>query len=400
MSLTQSRPSSRPAAASGREERLLEVMQIARTFTSTVQVDELLARVLDGAVRFSGAERGFLFLKESGGALQRWSPRPDDRSVVEVSQSVADEVARTGRPVRKDDLSGGGGSVTDSIVRLRLMSILCLPLLVRQEVIGVIYLDSRRSWGQGGPDVDLLEALAGLAAVAIDNQRLVEDRVRAERTLALGRTARALVHDLRSPLAAIRALAEHLHGRARAEDPARRGLESIMNEADRLADLASDLLRFGGGAPPLRRDPVPLADLSERILEPLRPRLDTAGIVVVTALDAGVVARGDASRLGRVLHNLLANAQEAMPRGGTLTVSCAAAGGRATLAVADTGCGMSEAVRARLFEPFFTHGKDQGTGLGLALARAIVEEHGGRIRVTSAPERGSVFTIDLPIAPA
>ncbi|HEV8122567.1 MAG TPA: hypothetical protein VGQ67_16355, partial [Candidatus Polarisedimenticolia bacterium] len=96
MSLPQSRPLSRPAGASGREERLLEVMQIARTFTSTVQIDELLERVLDGAVRFSGAERGFLFLKQGEG-LKRWSPRADDQSVVHVSQSVAEEVARTGR---------------------------------------------------------------------------------------------------------------------------------------------------------------------------------------------------------------------------------------------------------------------------------------------------------------
>jgi signal transduction histidine kinase len=395
------RPATRSAAPQGSDERLLELMQIARSITSSLRLDEVLSRVVDGAVRFSGAQRGFLFLKSTEGGLVRWDAGAEGSAPVEVSLSVAEEVARTGRPVHRDHLGGSGGAgLTTSIVRLRLMAILCVPLLAQSEVIGVIYLDSRRPLPHDAPDLDLLEALAGLAAIAIQNSRLVEERLRAERTLALGRTARALVHDLRSPLAAIRALAELLHGRAAGDEPARRHLASIMDEADRLADLASDLLRFAGGAPALRRAPTALAPFLAKIVEPLRARLESSGVRIVTELDPVAAAALDAPRLARVVHNLVANALEAMPEGGTLTVACGRSDRRAWLRVADTGCGMSEAVRARLFEPFFTHGKEHGTGLGLALARAIVEEHGGRIEVASAPGRGSIFTLELdPLDP-
>jgi signal transduction histidine kinase len=368
-------------------------MRIARSITSSLRLDEVLSRVVDGAVRFSGAQRGFLFLKSAEGKLVAWPAGPD-AAPVEVSLSVAEEVARTGRPVHRDHLAGpGGAGLTTSIVRLRLMAILCVPLLAQSEVIGVIYLDSRRPLPHEAPDLDLLEALAGLAAIAIQNTRLVEERLRAERTLALGRTARALVHDLRSPLAAIRALAELLHSRTAGDDGTRRHLASIMDEADRLADLASDLLRFAGGAPPLRRVPVSLGSFLERLLAPLRARLAASGVQLDASLDPGAAAALDAPRLARVVHNLVANALEAMPEGGTLAVACGRTGEQAWLRIADTGCGMSEEVRARLFEPFFTHGKEHGTGLGLALARAIVEEHGGRIDVESAAGRGSAFRL-------
>jgi signal transduction histidine kinase len=395
-----SQPASLPAprlAPNGGDERLLELMQIARSITSSLRLDEVLSRVVDGAVRFSGAQRGFLFLKSAEGKLVRWPAGQEGAAPVEVSLSVAEEVARTGRPVHRDHLAGpgAGAGLTTSIVRLRLQAILCVPLLAQSEVIGVIYLDSRRPLPHEAPDLDLLEALAGLAAIAIQNSRLVEERLRAERTLALGRTARALVHDLRSPLAAIRALAELLHGRATGDEAARRHLASIMDESDRLADLASDLLRFAGGAPALRRAPQALAPFLSRIVEPMRARLESSGVGIVVELDPAAAAALDAPRLARVMHNLVANALEAMPDGGTLTVACGRSGARAWLRIGDTGCGMDDDVRARLFEPFFTHGKEHGTGLGLALARAIVEEHGGRIAVDSAPGRGSLFTLDL-----
>jgi len=377
-------------------DRLLTIMEIARTITSSLALEDVLERVLDGAVRFSGAERGYLFLGESG-RLVRWRRGHDDDGPVEVSLSVAEEVASTGRPVYRDVAAGEPGqSTTDSIVRLRLQAILCLPLAVRQDVIGVVYLDSRKRLPHHQPDLPLLEALAGLAAVAIQNSRLVEDRVRAERTLAIGQMARAIVHDLRSPLASIRGLAELLHERAPDQDPSRPHLATIMAEVDRLTGLTGDLLQFSSQAPPLQRSSTRLADLVRQTLKPLEARLQRRGISLSLGLDEEARASVDAPRLLRVLHNLIANSLDAMSDGGLLDIRCQRSNGSCLVSVRDTGCGMPEEVRRRVFEPFVTHGKPHGTGLGMAIVQKIVEEHGGRIEVDSAPGRGTTIVLGFP----
>jgi len=319
---------------------------------------------------------------------------------VQVSLSVLDEVAATGRPIYRDVASGEPGQgTTDSIVRLRLQAILCLPLAVRQDVIGVVYLDSRRRLPHHRPDLPLLEALAGLASVAIQNSRLVEERLRAERTLAIGQVARAVVHDLRSPLSSIRGLAELLHERAPHEDPSRPHLATIMAEADRLTGLTGDLLQFSREASPLTRSTARLAEVVRQTLKPLQPRLQRAQVTLSLGLDEEAQASLDSARMVRALHNLVANSLDAMPGGGQLEISCRRVNGTSEISVRDSGCGMSDEVRRRVFEPFFTHGKTQGTGLGLAIVQKIVEEHGGTIQVDSVPGGGTTVTLGLPAAP-
>ena len=382
------------------EDRLVTLMEVARTITSSRSVEDILDRVLEGAVRFSGAERGYLFLKEAG-RLSRWSREPSGEEDVQVSLSVLEEVAATGAPVYRDVAAGElGQSASDSIVRLRLQAILCLPLAVRQDVIGVVYLDSRRRLPHHRPDLPLLEALAGLAAVAIQNSRLVEERVQAERASVIGQMARAVVHDLRSPLTSIRGLAELLHERAPEGDPSRPHLATIMAESDRLTGLTGDLLQFSREAPPLLRSPARLSDLVRQTLKPLQPRLQRGNVSVSLALDEDARASVDAPRMLRVLHNLLANSLDAMRGGGLLDIRCQRVNGSCHLSVRDSGCGMPENVRRRVFEPFFTHGKAQGTGLGMAIVQRIVEEHGGSVQVESAPGKGTTVTLALPASAA
>lgn len=381
-----------------RSDRLTTLMEIARTITSSLAVEEVLKRVLDGAVRFSGAERGYLFLRD-GERLAPWTSPQDDPAKVQVSLSVAEEVARTGRPVYRDlmgDLEGR--SMTESIVRLRLQAILCLPLAVRQDTIGVVYLDSRKPLPHHGPDLPWLEALAGLAAVAIQNSRLIEEKVHAARTLVIGQMARAIVHDLRSPLASIRGLADLLLERSPESEASRPHLRMIVAEVDRLTRLTGDLLQFSKEAPPLNCETVSPADLVRGILRPLAARLGTCGVQVELDLDEGIRTGLDSSKMIRVLHNLIANSLEAMPRGGLLALRCWEEGGRCLLSVRDTGLGMTEDVRRRVFEPFFSHGKREGTGLGMAIVGKIVEEHGGLIRIESAPGQGTTVVLTLGAA--
>jgi signal transduction histidine kinase len=382
--------------AAGPEDRLVTLMDVARSITSSLALEDVLDRVLEGALRFSGAERGYLFLKE-GERLVRWRRGSREVDEVQVSLTVLEEVVASGRPVYRDVASGESGqTTTDSIVRLRLQAILCLPLAVRHDVVGVVYLDSRRRLPHHRPDLPLLEALAGLASVAIQNSQLVEERLRAERTSVIGQVARAVVHDLRSPLASIRGLAELLHERASKDDPSRPHLATIMAEADRLTGLTGDLLQFSREAPPLLRTPARLADLVRQTLKPLQPRLQRARVGLSLGLDEDALVSLDAPRMVRALHNLIANALDAMSDGGSLDIRCRRVNGTAELSVRDSGCGMSEEVRRRVLEPFFTHGKTHGTGLGMAIVQKIVSEHGGGIRVESAPGLGTTVTLALP----
>jgi signal transduction histidine kinase len=103
-------------------------------------------------------------------------------------------------------------------------------------------------------------------------------------------------------------------------------------------------------------------------------------------------------KLARAVYNLTGNASDAMPDGGTLTFSAYTEGTDLVIAVADTGVGIPEEIRGRLFEPFFTHGKKHGTGLGLSIVKKIMDEHRGRVEVESEPAKGSIFRLFFPLS--
>jgi two-component system NtrC family sensor kinase len=107
--------------------------------------------------------------------------------------------------------------------------------------------------------------------------------------------------------------------------------------------------------------------------------------------------RMDSDRMAQVLYNIATNARDAMPGGGRFTVETQQAGERVELRLSDSGPGVPEELGDRIFEPFFTYGKREGAGLGLAIARRIVEEHGGMLRLESNPEQGATFVLSLPI---
>lgn len=179
----------------------------------------------------------------------------------------------------------------------------------------------------------------------------------------------------------------------------RRALERIQlmtEECQRLVDLSNDFLRFAR-VDDMHREPVKLETVVNRMIDFIAPTARSQNVRVhwYPAPDLPDVSL-DREMFEKVLLNLMLNAEDAMPNGGTLTLQSRAVGDFVELDVIDTGIGIPPEVQKKLFRPFLTT-KEKGNGLGLATARKIVVAHGGTMTVQSEPGRGTKFTIQLPI---
>jgi signal transduction histidine kinase len=214
-------------------------------------------------------------------------------------------------------------------------------------------------------------------------------------------------HELRTPLTSIIGYLELvLAGEAGAlTEEQRRFLQVVDRNASRLLGLVGDLLFVGqveAGRLVLERRPVDLFEVAADALAAARPLAEEKGLELRAEVDPVEGVWGDAKRLAQVLDNLLSNAIKFTPEGGRVCLRVRAEGTRVVIEVEDTGIGIPESERDRLFERFFrtSTAREQaipGSGLGLSVARLIVEGHGGRIDVSSSEGEGSTFHVELPI---
>lgn len=232
-------------------------------------------------------------------------------------------------------------------------------------------------------------------------QKEIEDQTEtlAQRAL-LGEVMAIFAHEVRNPINNISTGVQLVASRLGKDNPLYHSLEMVHRECNRLDQLMSDVLFFSRPLE-LKIETFDLADHLERILARWKPRFNQAGVTCHTSYDADTPsAYGDVRTLEQVIVNLITNALEAMPGGGTISVALApaeAAQGRMVeLKIADTGPGIPPDVVDRIFDPFFTTKKD-GTGLGLAISRRILVAHKGIIQVESFPDAGTVFSIMLPV---
>jgi signal transduction histidine kinase len=212
-------------------------------------------------------------------------------------------------------------------------------------------------------------------------------------------------HELKTPIAAIRAHLENLLDGVETPDPAT--LEVMLAQVERLGRLVDQLLdlsRLESGEVPLRLESLPLQSLVDDLISEIGMARPGRGVQVRNDVPADLPAlSADRERVHQVLFNLVDNAVRFTPIGGSVTVTARRRNGAVEVAVSDTGAGIPAEHLPRLFERFYRADParargDGGTGIGLAIARSVVEAHGGQIRAESEPGRGSVFTFDLPAA--
>lgn len=231
------------------------------------------------------------------------------------------------------------------------------------------------------------------------NRVYVEQTLQMERLALVGRFARAIIHDLKSPLNVLQLAAEM--GLAAQADATRRAeaLHRIRRQVERITDSIQEILLFTEGGSGIEdMTPTIYADFLKAVLEELSGEVKLRGPDLLWTPDdwpAGRV-RLQPRRLRRVLQNLVHNACDALSAGGRIEVRLTGTDSCAVTEVHDNGPGVPAEIRDRLFEPFVTHGKRHGTGLGLAICRRIVEDHGGRIEAGVSPLGGALFRFTLP----
>jgi PAS domain S-box-containing protein len=397
-------------AVLGRSENYLDTLRELARLLVPIVADWCVVDVIEpnsGMRRAAVAHSDAEMLKLAETTQRRYPPDPDQPGGI-------GDVLRTGRrqlyPAITDEQLASSARDEEHLALLRaldLKSVVLLPLIVRNEVLGVLTLirgHNARPFGEG--ELPLLEELARRAGMAVDNARLLEE---AKDAIRLRDDFLAMAsHDMRTPLAAILGYLQLAERRAAGlDEPHAHKLGDYLTSAERmtqkLASLVSELMDVSllqSGQPlPLLEDSIDVSGLVRSVVAPYR-RLSPQHRLRVEAR-GGVFVIGDASRLERVLDNLIGNAVKYSPNGGRVLVSVTAHRGEARIAVRDYGMGIPAAELPRLFERFHRGSNVtalRGTGLGLSGSLEIIRQMGGEISVETAEGNGSTFTVRLPLA--
>ena len=227
------------------------------------------------------------------------------------------------------------------------------------------------------------------------NSHFITEVMRTERLSLVGSMANSIIHDLKNPICIVRCCSDLISNQT--TDPRLRDLTSMLNKAvEGMTSMTQELLDYARGSTELKKESVSIWRLMDELNQQALHLLPGQNVQFVKHLRYDGTIDIDLARFTRVLSNLIKNAREAMLGGGILTFSTDRGDGAVLLRLSDTGCGIPPEILPKLFEPFVTHGKSHGTGLGMAIAKSIVDAHGGAISVSSAPGNGATVEIRLP----
>ncbi len=381
-------------------ERLLE---ISLELSSTLDLRDLLAKIVNLATELTDTEASSILLLDRRTKTLYFEAATGVRMSsllgipVPLEGSIAGRIVQEGKPVIVEDVRAEPHfyGLVDALTHFQTRSILGVPLKVKDKVIGALeVLNKRGNRPFSEEDVKLLEILAAQAAVAIENARLFQQ----------SDFISDLVHELRTPLTSIIGYSKLMLDHEFDPDTRRRFLETIHREATRLSGLINDFLdltRLESGRARLNKKPIQLRPLLEECIAIMRPQADSRRIRIRLSIPPLLPqVPADEDRLRRVVLNLLSNAIKFNRDEGLVEVKVELAGREVMVSVSDTGIGILPEELPHIFEKFYRgrgEGEVPGSGLGLSIARQIVEAHGGRIWVESTPDQGSTFTFTLPL---
>jgi len=405
-----------------RVETLRRLHLFSRSAYRMTDAREVIARATQAIAGFTQAERVWFYLHDRNtnrleAALPAWNLTEDAAQKLRVSvdaRSIEGMVFRTGEPYCSNALAADPYANRELQQALEAVNGVFAPLKTEEETLGVAVAINRQA-GFGQEEIDAMTSFADLASLLLKNARLyatlsgtVDELRRASRLK--DHFLQNVNHELRTPLTAIVGWTDLFEEQTLDEKTLKRGLRQIRQSARVLLALIDDLLdlaRLDRGALTLELRPVSLSEVIQRSLDTVRMMAEARGVVLILAPlpEPMPPLRADALRLQQILWNLLANAIQFTPQHGRVVVRVDREPERYLVSVEDDGIGIPESELPHVFERFrqvdgSPTRAHAGMGIGLALARSLVELHGGAIWASSVVGQGSRFTFALPIRPA
>jgi two-component system, NtrC family, sensor histidine kinase HydH len=388
-----------------RADALHALFEIGKLVSETLDIDKLMERIVEHAVHLMDAriaaltllsdDGQYLITSAVAGAGHEYAAKPPLR----VDHSLIGQAIVTRRPLIVDDVQQDERYQFVHIAQNQgLRALLAVPMMFRDKVLGVISIYKGHLHAFKSEEIGITTSLADQAAIAIRNAMLYDGMMnletqvqRLERIGTAGEIAVGFAHEVRNPLTVIKMLLDSV------ADLTLEDREVIKAEVDRMGAIIEQHLKFARPHE-LALEPLAPHTVVASSLHLLEHRLMRQGIEVETDYTAGTaLILGSESHLEQVFVNLFLNAMDAMPQGGVLRATVAVDGDEALATVEDTGPGIPEHIRKRLFEPFNTS-KEAGMGIGLSIVQRIVRDHNGHIDVRTGEGEGTRFTIRFPLA--
>jgi signal transduction histidine kinase len=401
---------------------LERIVKVSQMLNSTLSLEPLLQIIIQSATELTNTEACSIMLVDKNTGELRFAEATGGvtdalrKVTVPLESSIGGYVIRKNRPllirdVRGDERWHGG---VDEALNFETRSILGVPLTVRDKVIGVLeVINKKTDEGFNEDDIQIASTLSAQASIAIENARLLDELQQAYRDLSeIDQIKNDFVsiasHELRTPLAVILGYATFLKDNVKGQ--ASEQLDIVLSSALKLRALIDDMVNLRHIQTDdllLNRTIFSLKQLVQDITKEFSEILGTKQLVITTKFvpnDVPLNLDADPQKIYLILANLVNNAIKFTPEGGRIHINVELKGHKYWIDVIDTGIGIPKAEYDRIFDQFYQvepslTRKYQGMGLGLSIAKGMVEVHKGRIWVESIVGKGSKFTVVLPTAP-
>ncbi|MDE1171835.1 MAG: GAF domain-containing protein [Verrucomicrobium sp.] len=398
-----------------RDEQLNTLVQMGRSIVSQTNLEDAVQRIVRNGARLMktrvcslmllSRDGRDLSLRASVGTGVRYQHRPP----VRVDESLVGVVIKRMKAVTISDVQKDPRFQEVGMARREgLVSLLSVPLIFSAKPIGVLNVYTKEPRRFSNQEIKMFQTLADLSAVAVEKTRLLtrvvdtEENLRqSERLSALGLLAAEVAHEIRNPLTVMQMLFHSLVTSTPMDAAAQKDASIIEDKMLHMNRIVDQILSLVRSAEPIK-EPLVVGQMIDDITLLIRHKLTRQNIEIRRVLaDPLPRVLADRAQLEQALLNLILNASGAMPEGGVLTLGAAVEKYEETtyvaISVRDNGVGMTPAQVDNLFAPFLTT-KVQGTGIGLALVKRIMENHHGKITVASRKDKGTKFSLLLPIA--